>query len=900
MTVTRDERAPTWDAADAGGATPLERALAWRRLSAALFADAPALDPMLGEFRILGVLGRGAMGTVFLARDAALEREVAIKVLHRGGEDAQARGRLLDEARALARVSHPALAAVYTIGEQDGSVYIVMERIRGVTLRAWQGVPSRGWREILEVYAQIGGGLQALHDGGLVHRDLKPENVLVDDEGRARIVDLGLARVVGGGGGDVAGTPLYMAPEQVAGAAGPPADMFAFCVALFEALYRVRPFAGETLPEIQRAIAAGALVTPTTDEVPERLRAALARGLRADPGRRWPSMRGLLDALAEAAATTRGQRDRQVLLARVEAAWIEGVLDRSLAGGVRLRPTLRGRSAGRSVPVPEDIMTRRARDTSLAIVGPAGAGKTTALLELVRGALLRARSDPTRPLPVVLQLASWAGQPLVEWVAEQVRDGLGIPRHITRGWLDDDGLLLFLDGLDRVAAERRGACVRAIHGFRVEHLAPIVVTCRDDVHAGLDPPLALDATFEVELLDPDHVRVAIERAGAPLAGLAAGLEAHPILRELLRTPLLVDVAARTFHGRPAVALTGSDVGTIRRELWSAYVARALGPAVRLGERLAWIAERIEREGQAGLWIEHLQPTWLRGQVMRGLHAGLTLLSVGVVGALLVGGLVGIASGAAVGLPTALLVGLTLALYFGFVHGVREIQPFERLAWSTAHLRQGLAGALRRGVGLALALASVAAAVWGAAAPLRFMAEVFVANLVAYGVLFSLALAVLGGLRGEVVPDRLAPNQAIRSSARNATRVAAVVGLAVALPLLGITFALGPPPAPPVDTREALAATSLWRREPAIFFVLVEVCVGATIGVFAGLHRGGLAVVEHGLLRVLLAVTGRLPLRVVALLDEAVERALLRRIGGGYIFIHDELREHLARSGRVDA
>jgi hypothetical protein len=116
---------------------------------------------------------------------------------------------------------------------------------------------------------------------------------------------------------------------------------------------------------------------------------------------------------------------------------------------------------------------------------------------------------------------------------------------------------------------------------------------------------------------------------------------------------------------------------------------------------------------------------------------------------------------------------------------------------------------------------------------------------------------------------------------------------VAAPLLALTFALGPPPAPPLQAPEARAATWLWRIDPASFFAWIELCAGATIGLFAGLHRGGLAVVQHGVLRVLLAITGRLPLRLVAALDVAAERALLRKLGGGYIFIHDELREHLA-------
>ena len=155
------------------------------------------------------------------------------------------------------------------------------------------------------------------------------------------------------------------------------------------------------------------------------------------------------------------------------------------------------------------------------------------------------------------------------------------------------------------------------------------------------------------------------------------------------------------------------------------------------------------------------------------------------------------------------------------------------------------------------------------------------------------LAVVAGIRGEAAERRIAPNQGIRTSARNAAVVAAAVAFATAIPLLAITFGFGPPPAPPLHTPEALEATRLWRAHPLAFFVLIELCIAITLGLFAGMHRGGLVVVSHGVLRLLLAVTRRLPLRLVATLERASSHALLRKTGGGYIFVHDELREHLA-------
>lgn len=876
---------------------PLARALAWRRLAAALFAGADPPPPRLGAFEVVDVLGRGAMGTVYLARDAALAREVAIKVLH--ARDPAARERTIREARAIARVAHPALVAVHAIGEHDGQVHVVMERVRGEPLALWQACEGRAWREVLAVYLQVGRGLQALHDAGLVHRDIKPDNVLVEADGRARIVDLGLARGVGLVAVDVAGTPLYMAPEQRAGAAGPASDQFALCVALFEALYHRRPFVGADASTLAAAIATGAIVTPPPGPVPERVRGAVVRGLQADPARRWPSLRALVDALEAAVATTRGQRDRQVVLARTAAAWIDGVLARSLAEAVAPGPSLRvdGEPAEHGAARLSGLL---ARGRSLAIVGAAGAGKTTLLLELARDALRRAEADPTQPLPIVLQLASWAGQPLAAWLVDEVRDRLGVPRRCTRAWLADDGLVLLLDGLDRVAPARRPACVAAIRELRRDRLVAVVVTCRDDV-AGPPAALGLDVAVALEPLDPDRVRDGLVRAGPEHRGLVHALATDAALRASLRTPLLVDVAARTFRGRAAAELTGTtSAALLRRELWASYLRRT----AEAGEHapaelaaLAFVAAQMEREGRDALYLEQLQPTWLEGQAMRGLHVGLTLLLVATAAAAVVGPPIGLAGGAAVGLTTALLVGPTLALFVGASVGVRAIRPVERLAWSTRELRRGAAAAVIRGLALAALMAAIATLVWGAGGPPSFAAEVLVANLVVHGLLFCLALAVVAGLRGEAVEVRLAPNQGIRTSARNAVIVAAAVAVATAAPLLGLTVLLGPPPAPALADPAARAATWMWRAHPLAFFALIELCTALTLGLFAGLHRGGLAVISHGVLRLLLAAGGRLPLRLAPALERASARALLRRTGGGWIFSHDELREHLAAEHR---
>ncbi len=284
-----------------------------------------AKGDMIDHFVVTGTLGAGAMGVVLDAYDPDLERRVAIKVVRGGAaHDEARRGRMLREAQSMARVSHRNVVTVHEVGLTEGRVYIAMELIDGGSLKQWQKQRSRSLEAILEVFRAAGQGLAAAHRAGLVHRDFKPDNVLVSREGRVAVTDFGLValrrddpsehedlREPGGAlhatltdSGSMLGTPAYMAPEQHRReVVGPRADQFAFCVALWEALYGQRPFAGKTLVRLAGNVIDGRRDKPparTThgDRVPRRIRRALERGLSTRPGDRWPRMEPLLEALS--------------------------------------------------------------------------------------------------------------------------------------------------------------------------------------------------------------------------------------------------------------------------------------------------------------------------------------------------------------------------------------------------------------------------------------------------------------------------------------------------------------------------------------------------------------------------------------------------------------------------
>ncbi|MCY1064554.1 serine/threonine-protein kinase [Nannocystis sp. RBIL2] len=285
------------------------------------------LPARLGRYHVLGQLGAGGMGVVYAAYDPDLDRKVALKLLRADGHAASP-GRLLREAHALARLSHPNVVQIHDTGAIDGRIFIAMELVRGVDLRTWL-VQPRGLAEVLRVFLDAGRGLAAAHEAGFVHRDFKPDNVLVGADGRVRVADFGLVRQhdepANPGAlepdrgtlsrpltmtGALLGTPAYMAPEQHrGGTADARSDQFSFCLALWEALHGPRPFAGDSPAAIAAAMRVGQLRPERGAGVPGELTRTLQRGLAYEPERRYPDMPALLAALG----VDRGRRRRRWL-----------------------------------------------------------------------------------------------------------------------------------------------------------------------------------------------------------------------------------------------------------------------------------------------------------------------------------------------------------------------------------------------------------------------------------------------------------------------------------------------------------------------------------------------------------------------------------------------------------
>lgn len=296
-------------------------------------ARGTAPSASFGRYQLETVLGSGGMGIVYRGWDPQLARAVAIKVVRQISDDAS-RARLVREAQSLGRLSHAHVCRVYDVGSDGDEVWVAMELIDGVNLRHWAALhPSR--RELLPILLGAAEGLAAAHAADVIHRDVKPENVLVTRDDRPVVTDFGLARVddpidLAGSTltmvpkltitGAIAGTPAYLAPEQLAGdPIDATVDQFAWAVMAWELLTGIRPFPVDADARLD-AIRGG--VRPIV-ALPRHLAAVLSRALSAAPRDRFPSMRALIDALRAPRTTRRRSAHRPlrpVLVATVAAA----------------------------------------------------------------------------------------------------------------------------------------------------------------------------------------------------------------------------------------------------------------------------------------------------------------------------------------------------------------------------------------------------------------------------------------------------------------------------------------------------------------------------------------------------------------------------------------------------
>jgi len=587
---------------------------------------------------------------------------------------------------------------------------------------------------------------------------------------------------------------------------------------------------------------------------------------------------------------TREERNRQGMLELVKDSWVKGVLEQSLHDEVLIELGLeeqgdavlnrqgmelqRTGEPNRLLPPGMEIVdVFDEMGQTLLIMGEPGSGKTTMLLELARDTIDLIEEDPHHQIPVVFNLSSWtdAKQPIADWLVDELKTKYYTPKKIASDWIENDDLLLLLDGLDEVLPERREACVCAINDFRREHgLTPLVVCCRIADYEALRTRLDLGGAVSLKPLTEKQVDDYLDRMGQELAALRTTLKDDPILYELAQTPLMLSIMTLAYCGMSVHDLQPLEtVDARRKHIFDNYVERMFKPRTHRtildvyddkrpdDERfskektihwLSWLAKRMSEHGQTVFLIERMQPDWLPTRAQRRIMTVGAAVMIGLLSGLVFGLVFGLLSG----LFTWLLVGLFVWRFFGLLLGLlagligysEDIRPLETMYFSWSEMRTSL-----RGKGLFAGL----------------FAGLFVWLLA--GLFSGLFFGLSFGLVGSEIVTRTFPNEGIHRSARNALIVGLSSGLFVWLSfglIVGLSFGL---------------ATGL--------------LAGLFAGLSFGLSFGGRACIQHLVLRIMLWQNSSAPLNYVRFLDYAAGHIFLRKVGGGYIFVHRLLLEYFA-------
>ena len=603
-------------------------------------------------------------------------------------------------------------------------------------------------------------------------------------------------------------------------------------------------------------------------------------------------------------------RWRQVLVQNVKHYWIEGVLEKSLHNQALIELGLEERSQALASPISgveefineankcfsegtqaTDIFDSLGAGRTLLLLGEPGSGKTTTLLKLAKTLLTRIGDDFSQSIPVILNLSSWAKkrQPIEEWLVQDLYETFQISKALGTIWIREEQLTLCLDGLDEVATQHRNACLQALNHFLRNHGRTEIVVCsRIRDYEALSGRLSVRCAIYVQPLTAQQINRYLSQAGEQLSALTTVFKLNPEIRAFASSPLILSVMSLAYKNCTSeeISTSQSNLSDYKEELFEKYIERMFqrrGTPQRYSQEktrqwLAWLARHMQLSAQTVFLIERLQPTWLSSKqwkvTYRILSSCLSILGVGLVSGLSIGLMGTLRFNPRIGVNLGLASGLVSGLVGGIIVGFQtEIDLFETLKFSWKSVADNISSALIHG-----ALASVATFLLF---ELIFGYEEKAINGLLNG-LFGGLLATcfsgaIHGLRSPAIQQSGYPNQGIWKSAKNAVLIGIGAGFAFTL-ASGLVLFGG-----------AISKLLSEVRDGLILWPIV-VCTGGLLG-------GGSACIKHVALRLMLYSAGDSPRSYADFLDYATERLFLRKVGGGYIFIHRMLLEHFAQVKR---
>jgi Fe-S cluster biosynthesis and repair protein YggX len=630
--------------------------------------------------------------------------------------------------------------------------------------------------------------------------------------------------------------------------------------------------------------------------------------------------------------TQQDYRNRKVLLNKVKKFWIEGVLEKSLHIKALIELGLEERldaverpfqdvqeipdESRQTLPSATDatqVFNQMGEGRTLLILGEPGAGKTTILLKLAHNLIARTEEDLSQPIPVVFNLSSWASerQTIADWLVGELNRKYQVSKKLGKAWVEEQQLLLLLDGLDEVKAERREACVQALNQFIQEHGQTEMVVCsRIRDYEALSVRLKLQGAICIQSLTPEQINQYLERAGDQLEAVKTLLQEDTALQELTKSPLTLSVMTLAYQGISVEDLpkTGSVEGR-RQHLFNAYIERMFkrkGANQQYSKAqamcwLTWLAQRMSQESQTVFLIERMQPSLLKTKVQLINYKIVILLIVELIPCLFFA----MSSGIFVGIfyrINAVIDGFIWGLYFSIpwlILGTliliirnffaSEIKLFESFIWSW---KKGIIGLLKGfytgfffGAILTILgmLFSPPMTIYGTIKPIDIIISEFIWGVIFFGLFFGIIFGltfgcILGWNNNFQIEVTTIPNYGIWKSAING----GIIGLLTSL-INGAIFGL----------ISLVVFRASWSND--VYFINFLMITGLIFGLIFGLiNSGGKPCIQHFTLRLILYRNGFVPWNYAHFLDYATERIFLQKVGSGYIFIHRLLLEHFAQ------
>lgn len=586
------------------------------------------------------------------------------------------------------------------------------------------------------------------------------------------------------------------------------------------------------------------------------------------------------------------QRNRRAMLELVKETWIKGVLEKSLHNKVLIE--LGMEELPNAVNHPWDVQIQMPNKSNLTlpagtstinvfdemngailILGEPGSGKTTMLLELARDSIERAKQEDDQPIPVIFNLSSWGDkQGIGDWLIGELNTKYNISQRLAQNWLENESILLLLDGLDEVKLENQEKCIKAINVFRRSYgpAIPIVVCSRIVDYEALNEKLNLSGAVLLQPLTPEQINKYFEQAGPGLDGVFQILKKDKLLQEMAKQPLILSIMILAYQGNTLAMLTDETTENIesrRRHLFDAYIEQMFKRVTRTKNNLytpeqtkkwlRWLSQMMIEHEQTIFLPQKIHRSWLKTNFQEKLHRGILGLIIGINAGLVVGLICGIGSKIGLDVTNAFIVplklpafpwimGLISGLLMGISNGgsaatetdpeitnpvgLKEKFPFSGWPWDKVW------GGLFGGWFFTLAISGLLFRYISLLSLVKFDPITTIYVWLATG---NIAGIFLGGF----------------------------IGIAN-----GFIFQY-----------DNFAAEEGYPLSQKIIFKTIEPMFGLSLVYQRYIYQY--------VLRILLYINGHAPLDYALFLDYAAERVFISKVGRGYIFIHRLILEHFA-------